>query len=689
MKRLSRIVTLLLITVLVFSNQGIVIMAEETAALSENSSETEIKTETETENNLLNLPEIGMIYVETMEIELSGTQHIALIFDGEIHLDTARLRYTIGEDNTEHTMDMETHVENVLLFSETYTEETSTGIYKLIGFTYEIDGQINNVDFEKETIYSVGVAGAIVENEDLLDITDVNSLAELADDAESISASVVSLEDEESIVDITNAIENAQSMMVDDAIQVATFSLARVKKDLVVVLDPGHCTTHDNGAVRGTLNETVLNLKIAQYAKAELETYDGVIVHLTRTGSSCTFGSNFATCLSGRATFAKSVNADVFISFHINSTATQTTTANGAESIITIHSQHRQNMYNLSASILAELKKVGLNTRSIYTSVEDKNNGKYTDGNWQDDYSVIRNSALNGIPAMILEHAFINNWSDQQLLNNEAGLKRIGIADATGIAKYYGLSKRGSSGVVDKRQLVRDFVSRHYVEVMGREADAGGLEYWTNMLENQHISGGDLVMNFLNSEEFRAKRMTDETYVRLLYTTTFNRQPDTTGLNYWREMLRDGLSRTYVAVSFLNSPEFADICNQYGIIRGIARVNENRDVNVAYTKFVARLYTKAFDRNFDVSGLNYWTGLLNSKKITPEQVAENFFLSAEMQAKRYTNTQYVTVLYRTFLDREPDAEGRAYHLGRLNSGVSRLVVLYGFSRSAEFSFMGL
>ena len=46
------------------------------------------------------------------------------------------------------------------------------------------------------------------------------------------------------------------------------------------------------------------------------------------------------------------------------------------------------------------------------------------------------------IPGIIVEHAFVTNSSDvNNYLNNEAGLKKLGVADATGIMKYFGLEK--------------------------------------------------------------------------------------------------------------------------------------------------------------------------------------------------------------------------------------------------------
>lgn len=60
------------------------------------------------------------------------------------------------------------------------------------------------------------------------------------------------------------------------------FSVAAGAKNLVVVIDPGHGRS-ETGATRTfngvTYREEVVNLAIARYMKAELQTYSGVTVY--------------------------------------------------------------------------------------------------------------------------------------------------------------------------------------------------------------------------------------------------------------------------------------------------------------------------------------------------------------------------------------------------------------------------
>ena len=90
-------------------------------------------------------------------------------------------------------------------------------------------------------------------------------------------------------------------------------------------------------------------------------------------------------------------------------------------------------------------------------------------------------------------------------------------------------------------------------------------------------------------------------------------------------------------------------------------------------------------RDCDSEGREYWAELLSNFEMTGEQVGAFFFLSEEMQNYDLTNEQYLERLYATFMDREGDSEGLAFWLKSLNDGMSRADVVYGFTRSAEFT----
>ncbi|MBP3505516.1 MAG: N-acetylmuramoyl-L-alanine amidase [Lachnospiraceae bacterium] len=210
--------------------------------------------------------------------------------------------------------------------------------------------------------------------------------------------------------------------------------------NLVVVLDPGHGGT-DSGASRTwngiTYTERELNLKIAQYCKEELEKYDNVTVYMTRTDNEKTLS------LTERTNYAKSVNADVLVSLHINATASESTTVTGAEVIIP-NASYNAEIHNIANElgnvILSKLEELGITNRGTWS--RDTTIGElYPDGSVADYYTIIYNSKMNGIPGIIVEHAYISNEADCiQYLGSDDKLKQIGIQDASAIAEYYNLN---------------------------------------------------------------------------------------------------------------------------------------------------------------------------------------------------------------------------------------------------------
>ena len=229
---------------------------------------------------------------------------------------------------------------------------------------------------------------------------------------------------------------------------IKTYAAEKDSVRIIVVLDPGHGGI-DGGASRvynGVMYiESHINLKIAQYCKEELEQYEGVEVYMTRTDNSSRPG------LTERVDYAESVDADCLVSIHINSS--ESSGAYGAEVIVpsinynmVIHNQSVQ----MGEMILSQLSSLGLSNRGTY--FRNCTNGKtYPDGSLEDYHTIIIQSKLRGIPGFIVEHAYISNYSDtMNYLQSEASLKRLGIADATAIAEYYGLDwKNEVSYVVD------------------------------------------------------------------------------------------------------------------------------------------------------------------------------------------------------------------------------------------------
>ncbi len=239
------------------------------------------------------------------------------------------------------------------------------------------------------------------------------------------------------------------------------------------------------------------------------------------------------------------------------------------------------------------------------------------------------------------------------------------------------------SAYVIEETPIEKFVGRMYTVALNRTADAAGKANWVTMLNVGTHDGAAIAGEFILGQEFAMRNLTNDAYVDVLYNTFFDRSADVTGKTNWLNYLVAGYSRGFVLSEFVNSQEFTMLCQSYGIERGVM-YNGGATANVGVTKFVNRLYLTVLGRGADSAGYTNWTVALVTKQQNAEQVAKSFFTSQEYLNKDTNNTTFVTDLYRTFFDREPDATGLANWKNLLNSGATRATVIAEFARSEEF-----
>ncbi len=320
-----------------------------------------------------------------------------------------------------------------LIFALNFPDTGYTGSYRVIAVDYETEGISGTIQ-----IADTGIEAAFGVNQEPDTMPDAIAVDEAA--LEDTIGTVIT--DAEGKVlsesDLGAAISNANGLLEESAQVSATKA-----GGLVVVLDPGH-GGNDPGAMRTvngvTYKESQLNLKIAQYCKKELETYQGVSVYMTRTTDE-TMGSSQTASLDARVAKAVKYKADVLISFHLNTN--NNTAVRGA---VVYYPNKNYNAevgttgHELAEKIQAQLVELGILDRGAqFLNCQDD---KYPDGSLADYYGLIRRAKLSGIPCVLIEHLFMSNEAElNQFLSSEEKLQRLGIADATGIAEYYGLKK--------------------------------------------------------------------------------------------------------------------------------------------------------------------------------------------------------------------------------------------------------
>ncbi len=109
------------------------------------------------------------------------------------------------------------------------------------------------------------------------------------------------------------------------------------------------------------------------------------------------------------------------------------------------------------------------------------------------------------------------------------------------------------------------FVDRLYRTCLERAGEQEGQEYWVRMLLSQERNGIECAWGFVNSTEFRNNGYSDEVYVEKMYEALLGRPSDKAGKTDWVKRLKDGMTREELFSGFANSPEFAGICEEYGI----------------------------------------------------------------------------------------------------------------------------
>lgn len=195
------------------------------------------------------------------------------------------------------------------------------------------------------------------------------------------------------------------------------------------------------------------------------------------------------------------------------------------------------------------------------------------------------------------------------------------------------------------------------------------------------LSSGESAFKAIKDMLFNTKylyQISDEKYVRTLLKIV-KKDNDSALYNYYLSRLKSGFfSRKLLSDEiFLKSSSWLDICSENSI--------KAFDKNDQIEAFIERFYNFSLNRDSDEGGMNYWLKALKNKKKNAIEIGIYFFLSPEFSSKNVKNEDMITMLYRTFLNREPDKDGLRYWVERVENGLSKKDVIAGFAYSKEFS----
>ncbi len=213
---------------------------------------------------------------------------------------------------------------------------------------------------------------------------------------------------------------------------------------LTIALDPGH-GGEENGAWYYGRKEKDVNYRIAELLREELLEYPNITVVLTRDGDE-------EIGLQGRVIRAANDGADVFVSLHLNASVSHQ--SNGATVYISTAEGYRKQLFDMADCLLGEFEALGLKNNGTIARVTQMG-GRRADGSFDDYYGVLRHSYNYGMPGLLIEHCYMDAKTDCPFLEKEEGLHQLAIADANGIAAYYGLIKEDGTKPEGKHARVK------------------------------------------------------------------------------------------------------------------------------------------------------------------------------------------------------------------------------------------
>ncbi|WP_321972434.1 N-acetylmuramoyl-L-alanine amidase [Paratractidigestivibacter sp.] len=380
---------------------------------------------------------IEFVYIDSASLPVGEEQHIALglaaAADG---IATAELTLRTEETSELTVLPLANASDSAVLFS--FTPE-SAATYSLSSLSYTAGEASAVVDFSDcaSPVRTFAVCAASEGEGMLTNVTTFN------DDAAAEPQTVCADEDE----------------LLSEEVDLTTLSDA--SGNLLIALNPGH-GGNDSGATSNGAREADMTWAIYQACRAELELYSGVKVFCTRTQNEC-------PTLQERVNRAKGAGCDAYVSLHINASG-----GIGAEVYYPYNSSYNKDAYtvgkSLADSILSELNKLGIKNRGSKVRIIDEvgrygydsnGDGKYD--TYADYYGDIRYSRLAGMPGIIVEHAFIDSSDYYNYLNTTGKLQALGRADATAIAKVYGLSKEADDpNRIKMYRLYNRYTGEHF-----------------------------------------------------------------------------------------------------------------------------------------------------------------------------------------------------------------------------------
>ncbi|HQU42390.1 MAG TPA: DUF4214 domain-containing protein, partial [Pirellulales bacterium] len=218
----------------------------------------------------------------------------------------------------------------------------------------------------------------------------------------------------------------------------------------------------------------------------------------------------------------------------------------------------------------------------------------------------------------------------------------------------------GGVATVNITSYEATIVTKLYNQVLNRAPDAGGLNYWTNLIQQGQSYGIIAEGIFLSDEHL-------DPIIETYYQQFLLRPADAAGLAYWGGIWKAAGGPEPVIAGMITSPEF---------FREAAAAHPDLSTNAAW---ITALYERLLKREPDSAGLQFWVGQLDSGAMTPTQVVNGFEYSAE----NFQNL--VTGFFNEYLGRGPSSSELTSYVSQFEQGATEAQIQIEIIDTPEYA----
>lgn len=252
---------------------------------------------------------------------------------------------------------------------------------------------------------------------------------------------------------------------------------------------------------------------------------------------------------------------------------------------------------------------------------------------------------------------------------------------------------------------VRSVIEYAYCLTLDREADGYGIQSWTDRLR-EGTSLENILVELIHSEEFAQThaiaRMSNAEYVEFLNNLLLDRPMQAekrdravhdietlplSRADYQRRIINSDEFRSLHKILAQPLPRLTPLAGAKPEVRRICELKPPQPTNTN-SALIKYSYCLVLGRDAEASGLNAWTQSM-AMGLTIDGLILALLNSSEFREKyatrRLDNDDFVTLMYRLLLNREPTAPERDSYVSELAAGrMDRTSVAKSFVASDEF-----